>query len=128
MTMKSQSWPARIPRAFNRGPRIAAAYHNGWRHGHGVACHNVPKMGETYFTDAMGRVTVTAENIREVHETLTHAGCDNSRQFSPFEFTAHEFNSRHNSERLWEAFEAGTADAVAADLATYTDADYGLEG
>ena len=30
-------------------------------------------------------------------------------------------------EVLWEAFEAGTSDAISDDLANYTDEDYGIE-
>ena len=38
---------------------------------------------------------------------------DVNRQFSPFEFTAHELNSYHefDSEGLWTAFDDGIADA-----------------
>jgi hypothetical protein len=80
---------------------------------------------------------VDAENIRDYHSLLCHAGADNSRQFSPFECTASEFNSHPaepeedddapTSEAMWEAFEAGTADAISADLAEYDDEAYGIE-
>jgi hypothetical protein len=33
-----------------------------------------------------------------------------------------------SSDELWEAFEAGTADAIRADIDTYSDADYGIGG
>ena len=39
---------------------------------------------------------------------------ENSRQFSPFEFTAHELNEAPNSEEAWEAFDEGIADAFKA--------------
>jgi hypothetical protein len=74
----------------------------------------------------MGRVTVTAENIRDVHQSECYAAENNSRSYSPFEFTAHEFNESEESESLWSAFEAGTSDAISDELATYTDEQYGI--
>ena len=103
-----------------------SAYEAGFNHGHGIACHNVPTLGERIWTETMGHVTVDAENIREVHQDACYEAADNARQYSPFEFTAHEFNESEDSEALWEAFEQGTADAIAADLSTYTDEDYGI--
>ena len=90
--------------------------------------------------EALGRVTVTAENIRDDHTDLCWEAESNARCYSPFEFTAHEFNSADRdkdgkfdpdkegaSESLWEAFEAGANDAITADLSEYTDEDYGIE-
>jgi hypothetical protein len=130
--------PTTIPNEF-RGEATADAYTRGWNHGHGIACHNVPTLGDKLWIDGMGKVVVDAENIREVHQSLCHSAEENSRCYSPFEFTAHEFNSADcdedgnfdpdkegTAEELWEAFEAGTGDAIAADLAEYTDDDYGI--
>lgn len=104
----------------------ADAYARGWNHGHGIACHNVPEMGATFWTGSLGRVTVDADNVREVHAACCYDAEANSRCYSPFEFTAREFNESEDSEALWEAFERGISDAIEADLATYTDEDYGL--
>ena len=30
------------------------------------------------------------------------------------------------ADEMWEAFDAGIADSITADLATYTDEDYGI--
>lgn len=162
----ARNTPETIPAEF-AAEKLTDAYRRGWNHGHGTACHNVPRIGQKLFIDGMGRVTVDAENIREVHADITSEAADNSRCYSPFEFTAHEFNSArpdeyevHNdgdtfavvqgdneietgfetselaqawidaqpdSEQLWAAFEAGTYDAIGADLAEYTDSDYGIE-
>lgn len=135
----AKTYPETIPQAFRRDD-LEAAYRKGWNHGHGIACHNVPKMGDKLWVDDLGKVTVDAENIREVHQSLCFTGEANSRQFSPFEFTAHEYNTAETtedgewdgskeglSEELWEAFEAGTTDAIFADLAEYTDENYGIE-
>jgi hypothetical protein len=170
--MKSQSYPEKIPAHFAADEKLTSAYRSGWSHGHGIACHVTPKLGDTVRTDSLGKVTVDAENIREVHESLCHESADGSRDFSPFEFLAKEFNDCDeggvlvtdpdgnylgvfateeeakakiaeeaedaddaegfemepvpSAEEMWDAFEEGTADAIAADLATYTPADYGF--
>jgi hypothetical protein len=103
------------------------AYELGKNHGHGFACHNVPRLGDKLSVDDMGRVTVDAENIREVHQGLCFAAESNSRSYSPFEFTANAFNESEDSDALWQAYDSGIADAIFADLATYTNEDYGLE-
>ena len=126
----------KIPDQYQTREILSSAYSRGWNHGHGFACHNVPEMGAKIFSDGLGRVTVTPENIREVHESECYAAESNSRDFSPFEFIAHEFNSlgeddeecEISSDEAWEAFEAGISDSISNDLASYTDSDYGIEG
>jgi hypothetical protein len=122
----AKSYPDTIPEGFAACEYLADAYRRGWNHGHGIACHNVPELGETYWTDSEGRITADADNIRDMHASLCHAAADNKRSYSPFEFTASKFNRSEDHEELWEAFEAGTADAIAADIAEYTDEDYGI--
>jgi hypothetical protein len=126
--------PDTIPADYAKSDKLKDAYRRGWSHGHGIACHNVPHLGDKVWTEGLGRVTVDAENIREVHTDFCFQAESNSRCYSPFEFTAHEFNEagegddeNESSEELWEAFEAGTSDAIMADLATYEDDDYGIE-
>lgn len=139
----AKSYPATVPEAYTKHPDLEDAYRSGWGHGHGIACHNVPSIGDridrSVDFDGLGD-TVTADNIRRYHQLLCFAGADNSRQYSPFEFMAHEFNdhpSEHDereegddtptSEEMWEAFEEGTSDAIFADLAEYDDESYGIE-
>lgn len=129
----AKSYPNVIPPHF-QVEELADAYRRGWNHGHGIACHNVPTLGEKLWTEGLGRVTVDADNIREVHADNCYAAESNSRSYSPFEFTAHEFNEYGegdddslSSEELWEAFEEGTTDAINADLSEYTDDDYGIK-
>lgn len=129
--------PETIPAEF-AAPHLEDAYRRGWNHGHGIACHNVPTLGAKIWTEDLGRVTVDAETVREVHASNCFQAESNSRCYSPFEFTAAEFNQADTTdgefdpdkegtaEELWEAFEAGTADAIHADLETYTDEDYGI--
>lgn len=130
----AKSYPDTIPSLYTSHEEIESAYRRGWNHGHGIACHNVPTLGDKLFTESMGRVTVDAENIRDVHQDACFSAAENSRSYSPFEFTAKEFNDAGEgddenppSDDLWEAFEAGTTDAIFADLAEYTDEDYGIE-
>lgn len=84
--------------------------------------------------DSLGRALITPENIREYHEAFCFEVEANSRDFSPFEFVAHELNSLEDdsdesevsSSDAWEAFEAGVTDSIRNDLSTYTDEDYGI--
>ena len=120
---KSGVVPNFVPKAYAYG-KTREAYLLGWNHGHGIACHNVPSIGDKICRSidcyGLGAI-VTAENIAEYHVACCHAAADNSRQYSPFEFTAHEFNSQgDDADMLWEAFEAVTADAIDADLRTYS--------
>jgi hypothetical protein len=121
--------PTTIPQEFSAEP-MRSAYLNGYDRGHGIACHNVPKVGDLIDRSVdyvgCGR-TVTAENAAEYHELLCFAAESNSRDFSPFEFTAHELNEYGEelcADEMWEAYDAGIADAIRADLATYTAEDY----
>jgi len=119
----ARSYPDAIPTAY---ADYADAYRRGWNHGHGIACHDVPRLGAQVWVERMGRVTVDAENIRDVHACFCFVAESYARSYSPFEFTAHEFNSSDDAEELWEAFEAGVSDAIFADLAEYTDEDYDI--
>jgi hypothetical protein len=136
----ANNYPETVPDAYKTHEDLESAYRKGWNHGHGIASHNVPTIGDRISpeVDYQGLgARVDAENIRDYHSLLCHAGADNSRQFSPFECTASEFNSHPaepeedddtpTSEECWEAFEAGTADAISADLAEYDDEAYGIE-
>jgi hypothetical protein len=135
----ARNTPTTIPAAYSWHEYLEYAYRKGWNHGHGCASANVPSIGDKInpCIDWVGLGDeVDAENIREYHELLSFAGADNSRQYSPFEFTAHELNEHPSepledddtatSEAMWEAFEEGTTDAIRADLSEYTDEDYGI--
>jgi hypothetical protein len=127
------NYPQSIPAAYStesnlelpyyQVANLERAYRLGWNHGHGIACHNVPSIGDSIDRSidwiGLGK-TVTADNIAEYHEALCFAAESNSREFSPFEFIAHEFNESDDSESLWEAFEAGIADSIREDLKSYS--------
>lgn len=116
------NYPESIPAAY-QSTDLERAYRMGWNHGHGIACHNVPDIGDTIDRSldwvGLGKI-VTIDNIAEYHELLCFAAESNSREFSPFEFTAHEFNETDDSESLWGAFEAGIADSIHEDLKSYS--------
>ena len=69
----------KVPFPWSGDDLLADAYQRGWNHGHGIACHNVPTLGQRLWSDSLGRVTVDAENCREVHEAICHEAVDNSR-------------------------------------------------
>lgn len=129
------SFPSAIPAAYADNEILASAYRQGWNNGNGIACHNVPELGAKVFSESLGRVTVDAENIRDVHESACFEAEIGARDFSPFEFTAREFNDlgegddasdTPSADEAWEAYEEGVADSIRADLAEYTDEDYGI--
>ena len=119
------TYPESIPVAY-KSADLEKAYRMGWNHGHGIACHNVPAIGDSIDRSVdwvgLGK-TVTSENIAEYHEALCFAAESNSREYSPFEFIAHEFNESDDSESLWEAFESGVSDSIREDLKGYSYAE-----
>jgi hypothetical protein len=161
----SATHPRVVPAAYSGCAILRDAYERGWSHGHGLACHNVPRIGATYWLEAEGRVRCDEDNAHEVHAMLCHAAADHARCYSPFEDTAQELNrygeggwfalqdgaepvgpfeAREeaegavdadewelvewpSSETVWEAFEEGTRDAIAADLVGYDLRDYGAK-
>lgn len=62
--------------------------------------------------------TVTDDNIRDYHETIAFVSEENDRQYSPFEFTAHEINElgEWQSDSAWQAFDDGIAAGIHANL------------
>lgn len=74
------------------------AYKEGYDTGYDIAYNN------QNLTDTMSK----DEFISECIETES----EHYRQFSPFEFTAAEFNSSRNSEGLWDAYDDGVSKGV----------------
>ena len=116
-----------IPAAYATDPNLERAYLMGRNHGHGIACHNVPSIGDSICRSidwiGLGK-TVTEENVAEYHEALCFAAESSSREFSPFEFVAHDLNESEDSEDLWVAFESGVSDSIHSDLKGYSVEDY----
>jgi len=106
------------------------AFAAGYDHAHGIACHNVPRIGEEYWTESDGRVTPeTAEEAAELHASLCYEAEMNARCYSPWEYTAKEINDLDDfeAESAWQAYDAGVALAIAHDLAGYTAGDYAAD-
>lgn len=94
------------------------AYKRGFERGFNVASwQNLPEVGEEIWTDGDGKVTVDEDNQWDVVQSLAYEGESNDRQFSPFEFTAHEFNESEDSDELWSAFDSGIGDGIQANIA-----------
>jgi hypothetical protein len=113
-------------------PELAAwqeYYAIGHRNGHGIACHNVPRVGDKIDRTAdywgLGP-NVTLDNAKDYHQALCYAAEANARDYSPFEFTAKELNGETllPAETAWDAYDSGVADAIGHDLSSYTDEDY----
>jgi hypothetical protein len=157
------------PRPFNESALLANTWQRGWNHGLDFAGYNVPELGKTSPVLGSDEI-VTAENIREIHRELCFQAEEHSRSYTPFEFTAAEFNRAPENggyailyhapddmseevyatreeaeaaavaegwlaedviefacpEELWEAFDAGIAAAITAELEAFEDADYGI--
>jgi len=79
---------------------------------------DIPEIGTlTPLSLGLGAVIVTRENIEEIARSCAFESEMGARDFSPFEFTAHEFNSAGDrSEGLWEAFDAGVAAAIDREI------------
>lgn len=123
--MKSQSYPETIPQAYADNEILSRAYRIGWNRGHGIACHNVPTLGDKVFSESLGRITVDEENIREYHESLCFEAEVSGRDFSPFEFIASEFNKLDEdneglSDEAWEAYDTGVTVDTSKFLAVVT--------
>lgn len=120
------NYPQQIPAAYAADSALERAYRLGWNQGHGIACHNVPSIGDAIDRSidwiGLGK-TVTPDNIAEYHEALCFAAESISREYSPFEFIAHELNELEDSDDLWCAFESGVADSIRNDLKSYSYAE-----
>lgn len=96
----------------------SAAYENGFARGYNCASwQDLPEIGSKIWTESDGKVTVDEDNQWDVVQDLAFQSESNDRDYSPFEFTAHEFNSPDDSEELWEAFDSGIADGISANIA-----------
>lgn len=108
------------------------AFAAGYDNAHGIACHNVPRIGEEYWTDDYGRITPqTVDEARELHASSCYAAEMLSRDYTPWELIAKEINDldeKHGegaSEAAWQAYDAGVALAIAHDLEGYGAEQYG---
>lgn len=106
------------------------AYLRGFDRGYSCANNNdLPEIGETIDEpDCDVTLVETSDDREEVLSHRAYAGEEtgyiplhstaNDRSYSPFEFTAEEFNDADErlSEALWEAFDQGIGDGIAANV------------
>lgn len=80
----------------------------GKEHGYnGATWIDVPEIGTTVWTDGMGRVTVDEDNMWDIMQDICFDSHMNSRDFSPWEHTAHAINTSRNPEETWNAYDDG---------------------
>lgn len=117
MTHEAQKAQADGGKAYRKGT-VRDAYEAGFERGYNCASWvDVPELGAKLFTDSDGRVTVSADNVADIMQSLASEAESNDREYSPFEVTAYAFNAARNSEARWEAFDTGITDGINANLA-----------
>lgn len=121
MVWGRQVGPKTCPERYSE---VCWAYLWGWQAGHGLACHNVPKIGKTYWSEWSGKTLCSEENAKDLHESLCFEAEMNGRQFSPFEQKAREMNEEVDTELAWEAYEEGVRESILADVSTYGVEEY----
>jgi hypothetical protein len=111
-----------------RNPDIPTAYANelsevylaGFQRGYNLASwQDIPEIGSKLprHIDYQGLGTIeTAQDQADAMQMLASEAESSNRDFSPFEFTAHELNEREDSEDAWEAYDSGIADGINANI------------
>ena len=88
------------------------AYLKGFERGYNIATWcDIPELGSIIRTDSDGKQTVTSDNVADIMYALCY-----EIEFSPFEVTAHTFNTSRNTDAGWEAFDAGISDGIKSNL------------
>ena len=49
------NYPKFIPASYDSNELLSDAYSRGWNHGHGFACHNVPRLGEKLWVESWAK-------------------------------------------------------------------------
>ena len=101
--------------------------HAGYVRGRNIAAaQDLRRVGDTYHFQCE-REPRPIEDEDEAATAMTedsYLAEDNNRQYTPFEFTAHEINSRPDSEEAWAAFgegiDRGIGEEIAARIAAMT--------
>jgi hypothetical protein len=80
---------------------IKEAYEQGRQHAEGIGEAMVIELGEACTEDEYYDACSLCE--------------DNARQFTPFEFIAHDINTTEYPDEIWESFDQGIIDVFAED-------------
>jgi hypothetical protein len=113
-------------------PELAAweeYYSYGYRNGHGIARHNVPRVGDKIdrSVDYWGLGSnVTLDNAKDYHQLLCYAAETKERDCFRFVSTAKELYGETllPADIAWDAYNSGVADAIGHDLSLYTAENY----
>jgi len=101
-------------------PDFEDAYLRGFDRGYTCASYqDLPEIGEEI--DEIDCDVSLVESDDDRADVLSHRayeGESNNRQYTPFEFTAKEFNDtgERYAEALWSAFDEGIGDGIAANI------------
>ena len=95
-------------------------YDDGFNRGYDTASWvDLPEIGTKVKPFQVEAFVGTIENISDAEDvfvSIAHEAEGNSRQFSPFEFTAGELNELEQDESIdydpWEAFDEGIHDGI----------------
>lgn len=107
-----------IPAAY--AGELSEIYLSGFERGYNAASwQDIPEIGSTLSKSVdyqgIGEIESTHDQA-DALQMLASESESNSRDFSPFEFTAHDLNEREDSEDAWEAFDEGISDGILANV------------
>lgn len=99
---------------------LSEIYLRGFERGYNAASwQDLPEIGSKLprHIDYQGIGEIeTGQDQADALQMLASESESNGRDFSPFEFTAHELNEREDSEDAWEAFDEGISDGILANI------------
>jgi len=100
----------------------------GYTRGRNMASgQDIPVIGEcvTSYADGSAYDLRDREAVEEFVIDSANASEECDRSFTPFEFTAHEFNSRDDADECWAAFDDGIAQGIADEVKARCDVKFG---
>jgi hypothetical protein len=92
-------------------------YNAGKERGYNIASwQDIPTIGDSIprHIDWVGYKVVDADNLRDVWEMYCGEAESMNREYSPFEFTAHDLNEKQEKVDydVWQEFERGIARGI----------------
>jgi len=96
-------------------------YAEGKSRGRSIASWvDIPEIGSQIprELDWVGYGEVTADNIRDVIEMIALDGESGSRDYSPFEVTAHAINESRDPDKAWSDFDEGILAGVRKEISS----------
>lgn len=92
---------------MNKKEAFRLGYERGWN---GASWQDMPAIGDTLPRDldwqGIGTIETVADQI-DAWEIMCAEAESQSRDFSPFEFTAHAINESRDPDGYWQAFDDG---------------------